>query len=675
MKNILIFTLILHFLIEAKSNDYELESNLEQALKEHNIDIPETNETEELIKDISEELLDKIIKTNPNVFIYFYTTFCTTCQEFSYIIEDVAQKSKELNLNVQFIKLDSVKYPSASENFVIQEYPSSFLIRNSTLITPFDKEKTYENILEFIQTHIESSSNSNLKSSLTEVVSDINTLNNLIQSLTNKHIFLYLGDDTLFESLKHHISRGKDTIVFYSNSSDILSKYSVRRDQYELIHFRYSKISNTYHEKRLGLSYRSVKPEIIKDLIFTSIKNQVSRLTSVDLDRILDSGFPSILLVLQDFSNETSINHYKELMNTVRKKHPSDMWYFIANYNDTNVKFFIDLLRINQNMLPYVLIFDGSGPKDSELKKFIWNRESSIDVDNLNLFVQDFYNKSLTNYLASEDVPTQPINQHGVYKIVRHTFSDVVLNSSGKEILLLLCTGYHDDCPILLNRYNNLGDKLKNNEKLLIATLDPSINEIDNLNLNAIPYLMFLPDVSDKINNHTRFEGNFTTKEMVQFVMNETIFPPLNEIQLENESDLQLSEEKVFIKRKNLEEDHQSYENSNSKVSNMFDGMGQGQEGDFDINNMKGLEDFEALFQSMGIGAGNDYSGSGEDEVDAEDQDRQYDSIEEDDDMKSHEFKQSDKQSISNDDKEIESDQNNLGQSISNEEIKIKEDL
>ena len=74
MKNILIFTLILHFLIEAKSNDYELESNLEQALKEHNIDIPETNETEELIKDISEELLDKI-KNTQNLKFYFKKSF------------------------------------------------------------------------------------------------------------------------------------------------------------------------------------------------------------------------------------------------------------------------------------------------------------------------------------------------------------------------------------------------------------------------------------------------------------------------------------------------------------------------------------------------------------------------------------------------------------------------
>ena len=213
-------------------------------------------------------------------------------------------------------------------------------------------------------------------------------------------------------------------------------------------------------------------------MISTCISNPVTRLTDSNLDKILDTGYPTVLVVLNNFSNETLLKEITKNMAIVKKKFPADLWYYIADYSEKNVRIFVDLLRISSEMLPTAITFDGSAPKETnEVRKYLWNH-GEINAENLELYIKDYYNNALPNYLASEPIPEQPLNEYGVYRVVSKNFPEVVLNSTGKDILLLLCTTFLPQCPPLIKMYDQLAKKLAHNENLLIAIIDPAANEI-----------------------------------------------------------------------------------------------------------------------------------------------------------------------------------------------------
>jgi hypothetical protein len=261
----------------------------------------------------------------------------------------------------------------------------------------------------------------------------------------------------MLELAQKQISGEKNSQIYYTNSTEILQKYSVNHNQYELIHFKYSNKTRSYGEYILNLRNRNIRPDIINELIINSIKNRVNTLTDANLDRILDTGFPSVVVILPDFSNDNLLKELMNEMDTARRHFPSDLWYFVANYNQSNVKIFIDLLRITPEMLPTVIAFDGSAPKDSnEIRKYIWNR-GDINAANLKLFIQDLYNNALQIYLASEDIPTQPRGENGVYKFVGKNFAETVVKSRGKEIMILICTNYVKGCFQTAILFENVG--------------------------------------------------------------------------------------------------------------------------------------------------------------------------------------------------------------------------
>jgi len=617
--------LLLVSIIEVYPNELDLESNLDEVLKANNITIPESELSDiqpELISELTEDSFKKFIQENSNVFVYFYVQFCSSCKDFNMVLEEIAQNVLQSNSNVKFVKIDSEKHPTASESISIKEYPALFFIRNETVITQFEGENTLENVTLFVQNCLNSSPESTKKNTtITESTNDTNipeitelsNLNNILSTQNVKNILLYLGNSKHLNSIHQHFSKENNVRIYFSNSNEVLNRFSVDPDQFEVILFKYSNKNKNYTENNINFRQRNIRLDIYNELIATHMKNTPSLLTDKNLDRILDTGFPSVVIVLQDFSNSTLVDHLVNELNIARKQFPSDLWYFVTNFQEPNVKTFIDLLRVAPEMLPTIIIFDGSNAKDNNsVRKFLWNR-GEINAQNMKAFIQDFYSNTLQFYLASEDVPAQPLNEFGVYKVVGKTFPELVLNSTGKEILLLLCTDYHDDCPKLLKIYNNVGRKLSGNEHLMVGTIDPASNELDNLTLDFMPYLMYLHDTPDKLAHHIKFEGNFTTQQMVEFVKNNTK-NAINEVTLENQTELYEAEQKINITRKSIEDEGNEEENDNENggldlgdLSQMGFGGQEGAEGGEDGNQFQ--EIFQKLMES-GIGESGD-GGSG----------------------------------------------------------------
>ena len=318
MKQSFLLFILLILILQINSNiesEFELETDQNAVLIE----------TPDLVTELTDETFENFLKSNDNIFLNFFAAMNSNSSEYSFILDESAQKAKELNIPVVFAKLDSQNHPSASGNFKIKDYPKSFLVQNGDKQIPYDGERDVESILDFIKIN----SKPLIKKS-TVTINNLNDLNELVKSFSVKNLFLYLGESSKFNLQQKQIINEKDTRLFYSNDTEILDKYSVKAEESELINFKWSNKSQNYKERILNLRLKNYRPDIINELILNSISNKVTKLTDNHLDRLVDTGFPTIMVILNDSLNQSYVEHVTDCLQSARKLYPIIFWYFIG---------------------------------------------------------------------------------------------------------------------------------------------------------------------------------------------------------------------------------------------------------------------------------------------------------------------------------------------------------
>lgn len=86
--------------------------------------------------------------------------------------------------------------------------------------------------------------------------------------------------------------------------------------------------------------------------------------------------------------------------------------------------------------------------------------------------------------LKSQEIPQD--NNGPVVIVVGKNFHDIVINSS-KDIFILFYTSWCPWCKKLMPIWEKLGKELQKPDDTIIAKMDTSANEYENLKINAVP--------------------------------------------------------------------------------------------------------------------------------------------------------------------------------------------
>jgi len=181
--------------------------------------------------------------------------------------------------------------------------------------------------------------------------------------------------------------------------------------------------------------------------------------------------------------SSTDDGKYNEILEKVAQEYRGEIQVIDADINSLGT--LKDYLGIKEEDLPFVIIVDNAG----DLKKF--KLEGEITQESLVEFCLNFRNKNkLKLHLKSEDVPD---NQYGlVYEVVGTSFPEVVFDQT-KDVLVYFeaqenyCKTCKDVEPVI----EELAKKLKLSPNLLIARMDGTKNEVENIRMKEFPQVKF----------------------------------------------------------------------------------------------------------------------------------------------------------------------------------------
>ncbi|CAL1548386.1 unnamed protein product, partial [Lymnaea stagnalis] len=153
---------------------------------------------------------------------------------------------------------------------------------------------------------------------------------------------------------------------------------------------------------------------------------------------------------------------------------------------------------------------------DSQNKKY--KLTETFSVESFEQFISDFLAGKIEPFIKSEPLPES--NDEPVKVVVGKNFDEIV-NNPDKDVLIEFYAPWCGHCKSLAPKYDELAEKLKDENDIVIAKMDATANDVPNpYDVKGFPTLYFAPKGSN--NSPKKHEGGREVDEFIKYLAKES---------------------------------------------------------------------------------------------------------------------------------------------------------
>lgn len=229
------------------------------------------------------------------------------------------------------------------------------------------------------------------------------------------------------------------------------------------------------------------------------------------IEKVFQQGNPTIFLFADE--TEESLTARKTFEVSAKAHKGGKVLFSISRPNDGHGHFqrLADYVGANTKKVPCIMLVEAKG----EVTKYRYTEE--ITKENLDKFMDDYYNRKLEKYMKSEEIPE---SQEGpVSVIVGKNFQSAVIDND-KDVLIKFYAPWCGHCKQLAPKWDAAALKLKANKNIVIAKCDATANEVPGVNIKGFPTLKFYP--GNAKGNPIDFDGDRSEEGIIKFLKDHT---------------------------------------------------------------------------------------------------------------------------------------------------------
>lgn len=517
-----------------------------------------------VVIELDSSSIDSLIKAHPMGFLKFYSPSCPHCQTIEPVFEQSAQEVKTKGIEVAFMRINGDEHPEIMNQFEISDIPTILWfnnLRNQLVAYNGDTEMS-SYFMAFIEHQMKFQTPEITFSQWKDLTNGENFTGNNVLIIVgdiekNKEDFFRISNSAWNADIKSiYVSNDKEFLSFYNleKSNDIpfgLLTFKVRNGKVSIDRFESIKLTKRDLDKG----------EYKERTLLIKLEN-LMRLYSKEIVNIFDSENEKlILMAIPTFvfvhNYEFGTPQYDEMVSNLTATallYRREIFFMYGSANTKFTQIFSESYRLNSKDMPVMCL---ASPGESEMlekyRRVMKVKDRAPSVEEIILFIEDWKMFNLTPYTSSDEIPTNPIDENGIMKLVGDTFRKTVM-TRGKDVVVLICSDRLDACNKFRPIFTRVVKKLRSNEKVIFAEVNPYTNEIEFVGYDLLPSIIVFQDKENKLQNFKEYKGKLFTREIIKFIKENVVHLISKEESLTHEDVTSKEEIQHEIKTMDLEQ-------------------------------------------------------------------------------------------------------------------------
>merc|ERR1712002_759249 len=197
-----------------------------------------------------------------------------------------------------------------------------------------------------------------------------------------------------------------------------------------------------------------------------------------------------------------------EVAKTIAKENKGDLLFVTINTDEEDHKRIMEFFGLEESELPSMRIIK----LEEDMSKFKPD-STELSDENIRAFVKKYLAGELKPHLMSEEVPDD-WDKEPVKVLVGKNFEEVAMNTE-KDVLVEFYAPWCGHCKQLAPTWDKLGEKFKDSETVVIAKMDSTANELEEVKVQGFPTIKLFKKGDNKVID---YNGDRTLEGFVKFL-------------------------------------------------------------------------------------------------------------------------------------------------------------
>ena len=401
-----------------------------------------------------------------------------------------------------FAKVDCIKNPKIKANYKIESFPTLMLLKGKER-TIYEGERNSEAIKHWLEEIT--------KPKFTE----IKTKKELDKFAKNNLCLVYFGNnETTINNIIIAERKFETMPLGIVSNEDLIKAESPKEKKNEKKEYKeYINIYKNFDDKKNTLK-GTLTPKNIYRFVNTYYLPKVMELTDKTSHLILTKRQPALIIFASKSGADRNPKDFEDSMRLLGYMFPrikDKIRLFVCDIKNSIGAKLAQYCDMNMKKIPKVFImqYENGIPKKFEMS-------GGINEENIMIFINKWSKGKVKPYIRSEPIPGK--NNNALVKLVGKNYNKEVIEND-KDVLVYFVSPKCKQCQEFEPELEKLAKKIKkNNSKIVIAKIDATLNDVDDLQINNFPTIVFYPGNAKNI-EPLEIKENNNIENIEKFIM------------------------------------------------------------------------------------------------------------------------------------------------------------
>merc|ERR1711910_244533 len=442
---------------------------------------------EEGVLVLTTDNFDEAIDGNEFVLVEFYAPWCGHCKSLAPEYAKAAGQLAEKDSPIKLGKVDATEESKLAEKFEVRGYPTLKFFKNGKPME-YGGGRTADTIVNWVEKKTGPPAKA-------------------LANAEDAKAFIDGKDVAVFGCFKDETTDGGKAFLSAASSMDDVS-FGITGDEAVC-----SEYGVTGEGVVMVKTFDDGKATLTEDLTEENIAKFVG---SESLPLVIDFNHETAQKIFSGevkshflmFSSAKAEDHADKLekLRSLAKKYKGKMLFVTINTDEEDHKRILEFFGITESELPtYRAIKLGE-----DMAKF---KPEDDKFENAEQFVADFMDGKLKQHLMSQEIP-EDWDKEGVKVLVGKNFQEVAMNVE-KDVLVEFYAPWCGHCKQLVPIWDELGEKYKDHESIVIAKMDSTANELEEVKVQGFPTIKLFKKGTNEI---VDYNGDRTVEGFSNFL-------------------------------------------------------------------------------------------------------------------------------------------------------------